>query len=128
MCEHLEGWGRNIQARNARGQVLKRFCGFTKYPGFVTQGSCGCLIPGWGLEQPGLEEGVPAHGRGGGTGWALSSLQLKYSMIPFPNTCTCEAPNSWITCQWSFHFPGHLQASGAKGQKRRTENKAGERS
>jgi len=37
----------------------------------VAQRSCGCLLPcsvqgqaGWGFEQPGLEEGVPAHGRG----------------------------------------------------------------
>ena len=37
----------------------------------VAQRSCGCSIPGRvqgqvgrGLEQPGLVEGVPAHGRG----------------------------------------------------------------
>jgi len=37
----------------------------------VAQRSCGCPIPGsaegqagWGSEQPGLVEGVPAHGRG----------------------------------------------------------------
>jgi len=35
------------------------------------QRSCGCSLPGsaegqveWGFEQPGLVEGVPAHGRG----------------------------------------------------------------
>ncbi|GAB0191433.1 cAMP-dependent protein kinase inhibitor alpha [Grus japonensis] len=40
----------------------------------VAQRSCGCPIPGsvqaqtgWGFEQPGLVEGVPAHGRGAGT-------------------------------------------------------------
>jgi len=40
----------------------------------VAQGSCGCPLPGRvqgqvgrGLEQPGLMEGVPAHGRGVGT-------------------------------------------------------------
>jgi len=40
----------------------------------VTQRSCGCHLPGsvqgqvgWGFEQPGLVEGVPAHGRGVGT-------------------------------------------------------------
>ena len=37
----------------------------------VAQRSCGCPLPGsvqgqagWGFEQPGLGEGVPAHGRG----------------------------------------------------------------
>jgi len=37
----------------------------------VVQRSCGCPLPGsvqgqvgWGFEQPGLVEGVPAHGRG----------------------------------------------------------------
>jgi len=37
----------------------------------VAQQSCGCPLPGsvqdqagWGLVQPGLVEGVPAHGRG----------------------------------------------------------------
>jgi len=40
----------------------------------VTLRSCGCPLPGsvesqvgWDFEQPGLVEGVPAHGRGGGT-------------------------------------------------------------
>ena len=40
----------------------------------VAQRGCGCPIPGsvqgqagWGFEQPGLVEGVPAHGRGVGT-------------------------------------------------------------
>jgi len=39
----------------------------------VTQSICGCPLPGsgqgkvgWGFEQPGLVEGVPAHGRGFG--------------------------------------------------------------
>ena len=40
----------------------------------VAQRGCGCPIPGsvqgqvgWGFEQAGLVEGVPAHGRGVGT-------------------------------------------------------------
>jgi len=39
----------------------------------VAQRSCGCPLPGsvhqvgWGFEQPGLVEGVPAHGREVGT-------------------------------------------------------------
>ena len=39
----------------------------------VAQRSCGCPLPesvqaqvGWGFEQPGLVESVPAHGRGVG--------------------------------------------------------------
>ena len=41
----------------------------------VAERSCGCPLPGSvqgqvgrGFEQPGLVEGVPAHGRGVGTG------------------------------------------------------------
>ena len=40
----------------------------------VAQRNCGCPLPGsvqgqvgWSSEQPGLVEGVPAHGRGVGT-------------------------------------------------------------
>ena len=46
----------------------------------IAQRSCGCPIPssvqgqvGWGLEQPGIVEGVPVHGRGG-MRWALRSV------------------------------------------------------
>jgi len=42
---------------------------------------CGCPFPGsvqgqvgWGFEQAGVVEGVPAHGRGVGTRWSLRSL------------------------------------------------------
>jgi len=41
----------------------------------VAHRSCGCPLPGsvqdqagWGFEQPGLVEGVPAHGKGVGIG------------------------------------------------------------
>jgi len=44
----------------------------------VSQRSCGCPLPGsvqgqvgWSSKQPGLVEGVPAHGRGVGTRWSL---------------------------------------------------------
>jgi len=47
----------------------------------AAQRSCGCPLPGsvqgqagWGFEQPGLVEGVPAHGRGVGTRRALRLL------------------------------------------------------
>jgi len=47
----------------------------------VAQRSCGCPLPGgvqrqveWGFEQPGLVEGVPAHGRGVGARWSLKSF------------------------------------------------------
>ena len=49
--------------------------------GFIARFTCGCPFPdrvqgqvGRGLEHPGLVEGVPAHGRGVGTRWALRSL------------------------------------------------------
>jgi len=44
----------------ALAQVAQRICG-CPFPGSV-QGQVG-----WGFEQPGLLEGVPAHGRGVGT-------------------------------------------------------------
>jgi len=47
----------------------------------AAQRSCGRPIPGgvqgqagWGFGQPGLVGGVPAPGRGAGTGWSLRSL------------------------------------------------------
>ena len=47
----------------------------------VAQRSCGFLLPGSvqgqvgrGFEQPGLVEGVPAHGRGVVTRWPVTSL------------------------------------------------------
>lgn len=47
----------------------------------VAQRSCGCSKPGsvqgqvgQNFAQPGLVEGVPAHGRGVGTGWSLRFL------------------------------------------------------
>jgi len=47
----------------------------------VAQRSCGCPLPGsvqgqvgQGFEQPGVVEGVSAHGRGVGTRWSLRSL------------------------------------------------------
>ena len=50
------------------------YCEGGETPEQVAQRSCGCPIPGsvqgqvgWGFEEPGLVEGVPAHGRGVGT-------------------------------------------------------------
>ena len=47
----------------------------------AAQRSCGCPIPGgaqgqagWGFGQPGPVGGVPAHGRGVGTGWSVRFL------------------------------------------------------
>ena len=47
----------------------------------AAQRSCGCRLPGsaqgqvaWDFEQPGLVEGVPAHGRGAGMRWAIRCL------------------------------------------------------
>jgi len=47
----------------------------------VAQRSCRCPLSrsvegqaGWGFEQPGVVESVPAHGRDGDTRWSLRSL------------------------------------------------------
>jgi len=49
----------------------------------AAQRSCGCPHLGsvqgkvaWGFEQSGLVEGVPAHGRGVGTGWSLPTQTI----------------------------------------------------
>ena len=49
--------------------------------------SCGCPLPGsvqgqagWGFEQPGLVEGVPAHGRGVGTRGSVRSLPTQTNL------------------------------------------------
>ena len=44
---------------------------------------------GWGFEQPGIVEGVPAHGRGRGTRWSLRSLPTQI-IVWF---CDCETVN-----------------------------------
>jgi len=48
----------------------------------VARRSCACPVTGnvqgqagWGFEQPGLVEGVPAHGRGG---WTRPSLKVPF--------------------------------------------------
>ena len=50
----------HCEGGEALEQVAQRDCG-SPIPGSV-QGQAG-----WGFEQPGLAEGVPAHGRGIGT-------------------------------------------------------------
>jgi len=41
---------------------------------FFAQRSCVQRQVGWSFEQPGLVEGVPVHGRGGGIRWSVRSL------------------------------------------------------
>jgi len=60
----------------------------------VAQRSCGCPLPGsvqgqagQGFEQPGLVEGVPAHGRG----VRLDDLQGPFQPKPFCNSVICVA-------------------------------------
>jgi len=50
----------------------------------VAQRTFGCPLPGsvqgpagWGFDQRGLMEGVPAHGRVLGTTWPLRSIPVK---------------------------------------------------
>ena len=68
-CVYLDGLWRpyipnfhNNIFHNEHGEALEQ----------VAQRSCGCLFPvqgqdGWGVEQPGVAEGVPAYGSGVGT-------------------------------------------------------------
>jgi len=53
----------------------------------VAQRSCGCPLlgsvqgqVGWGFGHPGPVEGVPARGRGLGTGWSIRSLPTQTSL------------------------------------------------
>ena len=60
----------------------------------VAQRSCGCPLPGsvqgrvgWSSEQPGLVEGVAAHGRGVGT---FQPLLLYDSNLGAEQKCRCS--------------------------------------
>ena len=76
---------------------------------------------GWGFEQPGLVEGVPAHGSGIGTRWSLRSLPthtllwfcdnshsalLRVSLNVYPCgspvTATAQNPGGWSICEWKY--------------------------
>ena len=68
-CDRTGRNGFKLKEGGFRSDARKKFFTVTEVRG------CGCPIPGsvqgqvgWGLEQPGLVEGVPAHGRGVGTG------------------------------------------------------------
>jgi len=70
LLRHLRSYELEILPREGGetlAQVAQRSCGYP-LPGSV-QGQVG-----WGFEQPGLVEGVPAHGRGIGTRWSLRSV------------------------------------------------------
>jgi len=61
-----------IEYRNYKKEIL--YCEDGEALAQVAQRSCGCPLPGIvqgqvgeDIEQPGLVEGVPAHGRGVGT-------------------------------------------------------------
>ena len=61
------------------------------------QRSCGCPIPGhvqgqdgWVFEQPGLVEGVPAHGRGVGTRWSIRSVPTQTILWFYDFSLICK--------------------------------------
>ena len=74
----------------------------------VAQRSCGCPLPGsvqgkvwWDFEQPGLVEGVPAHGRGIGTKWSLKvPSNSNHSMILW-FCCLTFKFFTWALRKWS---------------------------
>ena len=72
----------------------------------VAQRSCGCSLigsvqdqVGWGFEQAGLVEGVPAHGRGVGPGWSLRTLPIQ-TILWFYVSCNLLL-NSRKTSTWN---------------------------
>ena len=76
----------------------------------AAQRDCGCPLPGsvqgqvgWGFEQSGLVEGVPAHSRGVGTRWSLRSLPTQTILwfFDFQNwSCSVKSllSRACITC------------------------------
>lgn len=61
----------HCESGEAQEQVAQRNCGYHKPRRAQDQ-------VGYGFEQPGLVQGVPAHDRGAGTWWGfLSRFQLK---------------------------------------------------
>jgi len=66
--------GNSFKLKEGEFRLDIRKKSFTMRVEQVAQRSCGCLIPGsvqgqvgWGFDQPGLVEGMLAHGRGIGT-------------------------------------------------------------
>jgi len=59
---------------------------------------------GWGFEQPGLVESVPAHGRGVGTRWPVRSL-LTQTILWFCDTSNGKERPVWV-CSMATPLPG----------------------
>ena len=97
MCIPLTLSSKSVAILNSNIKVPKRYGEDDEALEQVAQRSCGCPIigsvqgqAGRGFEQPGLVDGVPAHGRGVQTRWSLRSLPTqtilwKASHYPQPN-------------------------------------------
>ena len=75
-------------------------------------------LVGWGFEQPGLVEGVPVRGRGGGTRWSLRSLPTQTILWLF----YCQTGNKFLPlliacCHSSLQVNNHMSRVLTDGSK-----------
>ena len=75
-----QNWGRE-EGKWSKKKKQKKQILYYETLAQLAQRNCGCPLPGSvqgqarrGFEQPGLVEGVPAHGKGVGSRWSLRSL------------------------------------------------------
>ena len=86
---------------------------------------CRCPLPGsvqgqvgWGLEQPGPVEGVPAHGGGVGTGWSKKSLPTPIILWfgTFIQVKRCQCTNDVFKNPWVWRLRTLAEKSKSSAQ------------